>query len=104
MTMKMKKDAKSKSDKKKKKPNMVDLTGHWFVHFGGEYDTAKIEGSRILTITGEFDADHLLDSLTQHLQDSLPESVQELIKKNNDRIVIRSLNRIDQPIAIGKAK
>jgi hypothetical protein len=74
------------------------------VHFGGEYDTAKIEGSRILTITGEFDADHLLDSLTQYLQDSLPESVQELIKKNNDRIVIRSFNRIDQPIAIGKAK
>ena len=103
MTMKMKKDAKSECGKKKK-PNMVDLTGHWFVHFGGEYDTAKIEGSRILTITGEFDADHLLDSLTQHLQDSLPESVQELIKKDNDRIVIRSFNRIDPPLTIGKAK
>ena len=101
-TRKMKRDAKSRSTRKK--PNMVDLTGHWFVNFGGEFQTMNMEGSRVLTINGKFDADNLMEVLTKQIQDSLPDSLRERLEKNNDRITIRAFNRIDPPIALGKVK
>ena len=83
---------------------LVNLTGHWFVNFGGEFQTMNMEGSRILTINGEFDADRLLDMLTKQIQDSLPDSLRERLEKNNDRITIRAFNRIDPPLSLGKVK
>ena len=91
-------DNKEETDNKKE---MVDLTGHWFVNFGAQLVSANIEGSRILTLNGEFDPDDLLDLLVKHITDTLPDEAKKLIEKSEQRIVIRSFNRIDPPIVIG---
>ena len=90
-----------KKDKKIDKKNMVDLTGHWFVNFGADTEDAKIEGSRILTINGPFDADTLMTTLTEHVQDSLPDPAKKILKKSGQKIVIRAFNRIDAPLTMG---
>lgn len=90
-------DNKEETDKKE----MVDLTGHWFVYFGVDLEAAKIEGSRILTLNGEFDPDELIDLLVHHIQDSLPQEAKDIISKSSQRIVIRSFNRIDPSFNIG---
>lgn len=83
------------------KNDMVDLTGHWFVYFGVDLEEAKIEGSRVLTLNGEFDPDELIDLLVHHIQDSLPQEAKDIISKSGQRIVIRSFNRIDPSFSIG---
>ena len=83
------------------KKEMVDLTGHWFVHFGVDLEEAKIKGSRILTLNGGFDPDNLIDILCKHIQDSLPQEAKDIIEKSGQRIVIRSFNRIDPPLIMG---
>ena len=82
---------------------MIDLTGHWFVYFGVDLEEAKIEGSRVLTLNGEFDPDDLIDLLVHHIQDSLPQGAKDIISKSGQRIVIRSFNRIDPSFSIGGA-
>ena len=81
--------------------NLIDLTGHWFVHFGVDLEEAKIEGSRILTLNGGFDPDKLIDILCKHIQDSLPQKAKDIIVRSGQRIVIRSFNRIDPSLNIG---
>ena len=80
------------------KKDMVDLTGHWFVSFGVEVEEAKMEGSRILTLRGEFDPDTLIDVLTSTVQKSMPKYARELLDKYKQKIIIRSFNRIDNPL------
>lgn len=86
---------KEETDKKE----MVDLTGHWFVSFGVEVEEGKMEGSRILTLRGEFDPDTLIDVLTSTVQKSMPKYARELLDKHKQKIIIRSFNRIDNPLA-----
>ena len=73
---------------------LVDLTGHWFVHFGADLPDCSIEGSRILTLNGNFDPDTLIDVLVENIYNDLPEKGKEWLDKYNQRIVIRSFNRI----------
>ena len=80
------------------KREMVDLTGHWFVSFGAEVEEGKMEGSRILTLRGEFDPDTLIDVLTSTVQKSMPKYARELLEKHKQKIIIRSFNRIDNPL------
>ena len=80
------------------KKDMVDLTGHWFVSFGVEVEEAKMEGSRILTLRGEFNPDTLIDVLTSTVQKSMPKYARELLDKYKQKIIIRSFNRIDNPL------
>lgn len=86
-----------------KNTNMIDLTGHWFVYFGADLEDVKIEGSRVITLTGEFDPDELINLLVHHIQDSLPQAAKDIISKGGQRIVIRSFNRIDPSFSIGGA-
>ena len=80
------------------KKEMVDLTGHWFVNFGADLATAKIEGSRIVTLTGSYDPDTFMDVLTKSITDSIPEQAREILEESGQRIVIRAFNRIDNPL------
>ena len=91
-------DNKEETDNKKE---MVDLTGHWFVSFGVEVEEGKMEGSRILTLNGNFDPDTLLNTLTSTVQESLPKYAREFLDEHKQKIIIRSFNRIDPPIVIG---
>ena len=91
-----------KGESPDEKNNLVDLTGHWFVNFGADLETAKIEGSRIITLNGTFDVDHLITILVEHIQDSLPQNAKEILKQDgNNKIVIRAFNRMDNPLNIG---
>lgn len=88
-------DNKEETDNKKE---MVDLTGHWFVYFGVEVEDGKMEGSRILTLRGEFDPDTLIDVLSSTVQKSMPKYAREFLDKHKQKIIIRSFNRIDNPL------
>lgn len=74
--------------------NSINLTGNWFVHFGANLPDCSIEGSRILTLKGNFDPDTLMDVLVENIYNDLPEKGRELLDKHNQRIVIRTFNRI----------
>ena len=72
----------------------INLTGCWFVHFGADMPDCRIEGSRILSLKGNFDPDTLMDVLVENIYNDLPEKGRELLDKHNQRIVIRTFNRI----------
>ena len=83
------------------KKEMIDLTGHWFVYFGLDLSDVRLEGSRVITLTGAFDPNELINLLVHHIQDSLPKEAKDIISKSGQRIVIRSFNRIDPSLSIG---
>lgn len=72
----------------------INLTGSWFVHFGLDTLQGKIEGSRIITLKGNFNPDNLIDILTDAIYGTLPDNVKEFIDKSGQRIAIRAFNRI----------
>ena len=72
----------------------ICLTGCWFVNFGVDLANAKIEGSRILTINGNFDPDNLMDILVEAIYSDLPDNVKKLLDQENQKPVIRAFNRI----------
>lgn len=72
----------------------INLTGSWFVHFGADLPDGKIEGSRILTLKGNFDPDNLIDILVDAIYNDLPEKGKELLDKASQKPVIRAFNRI----------
>ena len=74
--------------------NMVDLTGHWFVNFGVETPEVQMEGSRVLTLTGGFDPDTLIDVLADSIQKSLPQEAKDALAATKQRLIIRAFNRI----------
>ena len=74
--------------------NSINLTGNWFVNFGADLPDGSIEGSRILTLKGNFDPDTLMNVLVENIYNDLPEKGKEMLDKNNQRIVIRAFNRI----------
>ena len=74
--------------------NSINLTGNWFVHFGADLPDCSIEGSRILTLKGNFDPNNLIDVLVENIYNDLPEKGKEWLNKHKQRIVIRAFNRI----------
>ena len=74
--------------------NNINLTGCWFVHFGADLPDGKIEGSRILSLKGNFDPDTLMDVLVENIYNDLPEKGKELLDKASQKPVIRAFNRI----------
>ena len=74
--------------------NSINLTDNWFVYFGADLPDCIIEGSRILTLKGNFDPDTLMDVLVENIYNDLPERGRELLDRHNGRIVIRAFNRI----------
>ena len=75
----------------------INLTGCWFVHFGADLPDCRIEGSRILTLNGNFDPDTLMDVLVENIYNDLPEKGKEMLNKYKQpkkRLVIRAFNRI----------
>lgn len=67
----------------KSKMSPLTLNGHWFVHFGAGIDTdgPKVEGSKVVEITGTFDGDEILDLLSKKVFDSLSKDIKDLISK-----------------------
>ena len=74
--------------------NSINLSGNWFVYFGADLPDCSIEGSRILTLKGNFDPDTLIDVLVKNIYNDLPEKGKEWLDKYKQRIVIRAFNRI----------
>lgn len=72
----------------------INLTGCWFVNFGADLPDGSIEGSRILTLKGNFDPDTLMNMLEENIYDVIPERGKEMLNKHNKRIIIRAFNRI----------
>lgn len=72
----------------------INLTGNWFVYFGADLPDCSIEGSRILTLKGNFDPDTLINVLVENIYNDLPEKGKEWLNKHKQRIVIRAFNRI----------
>ena len=72
----------------------ICLTGCWFVNFGADLANAKIEGSRILTLKGNFDPDDLMDVLVNAIYEDLPDQAKELLDQANQKPIIRAFNRI----------
>lgn len=74
---------------------MVD--GHWFVHFraGIDADSPKIEGSKVVEITGTFDSNEFLLLLSKRVFDSLPQDIQDTISENDLTLIIKSLSKLD---------
>ena len=83
--------------KNKSKVSPLTVNGHWFVHFraGIDADSPKIEGSKIVEITGTYDSDKFLDLLSNKVFDSLSKYAKDLISKNNLKLIIRSLSKLD---------
>lgn len=83
--------------KNKSKMSPLTIDGHWFVHFraGIDADSPKIEGSKIVEITGTFDCDEFLTLLSNKVFDSLSKDAKNLISKNNLALIIRSLSKLD---------
>lgn len=71
--------------------NGIDMTGRWFVHFGY---LDKVEGSRIVTLNGEFDPDDLLDEITKSIYATLDEGIRQALDEMGVVMVIRNLTRI----------
>jgi hypothetical protein len=72
----------------------VNLTGNWFIYFGANLPDCSIEGSRILSLKGNFNPDTLLDVLVDNIYNDLPEKGKEMLEAHKARIVIRAFNRI----------
>ena len=72
----------------------INLTGCWFVYFGADLPDGSIEGSRILTLKGNFDPNTLMNVLEENIYNDIPERGKEMLNKHNQRIIIRSFNRI----------
>ena len=72
----------------------INLTGNWFVHFGADMPDCSIEGSRILSLKGNFNPDTLIDMLVDNIYKDLPENGRKMLDAHNSRIVIRAFNRI----------
>ena len=83
----------------KNKSTMSPLTvdGHWFVHFGAgiNADSPKVEGSKVVEITGTFDSDEFLDLLSKRVFDSLSQDIKDLISENDLTLIIKSLSKLD---------
>ena len=71
--------------------NGIDMTGRWFVHFGF---LDKVEGSRVVTLNGEFNADDLLDEITKSIYATLDDGIRRALDEMGAVLVIRNLNRI----------
>ena len=74
--------------------NSINLTGCWFVYFGADMPDCSIEGSRILTLKGNFDPETLMKVIVENIYNDLPENGKEWLNKYNQGIVIRAFNRI----------
>ena len=74
--------------------NSINLSGCWFVNFGADFPNGSIEGSRFLTLKGNFNPDNLMDVLVENIYKDLPEEAREILDKHKQRIVIRAFNRI----------
>ena len=74
--------------------NSINLSGCWFVNFGADFPNGSIEGSRFLTLKGNFNPDTLMDVLVENIYKDLPEEGREILDKHKQRIVIRAFNRI----------
>ena len=72
----------------------VNLTGKWFIYFGADLPDCSIEGSRILSLKGNFNPDTLMDVLVDNIYNDLPEKGKEVLEAHKARIVIRAFNRI----------
>ena len=72
----------------------INLTGCWFVNFGLDTLQGKMEGSRIITLKGNFDPDNIIDILTDAIYGDLPDNAKEFVDKSGQRIAIRAFNRI----------
>ena len=85
------------SMKKKSKMSPWTVNGHWFVHFGAgiSADSPKVEGSKIVEITGTFDGDEFLDLLSKRVFDSLSQAIKDLISENDLTLIIKSLSKLD---------
>lgn len=83
--------------KNKSKVSPLTVDGHWFVHFraGIDADSPKIEGSKIVEITGTFDSDEFLTLLSNKVLDSLPKDTKDLISENSLTLIIKSLSKLD---------
>ena len=81
----------------KSKVSPLTVDGHWFVHFraGIDADSPKIEGSKVVEITGTFDSDEFLTLLSNKVFDSLSKDAKNLISKINLALIIRSLSKLD---------
>ena len=81
----------------KSKMNPLTLDGHWFVHFGAgiEANRPKVEGSKVVEITGTCDSDEFLEMLAKKVFDSLPQDSKDIISKNGLMLMIKSLNKLD---------
>ena len=75
----------------------LTVDGHWFVHFGAgiEADGPKVEGSKVVEITGTFDSDEFLILLSKRVFDSLPQDSQDIISENGLALIIKSLSKLD---------
>ena len=65
--------------------NRINLTGCWFVNFGADLPNGSIEGSRFLTLKGNFDPDTLMDVLVKNIYNDLPEEGRKGLDKNRRR-------------------
>ena len=83
--------------KNKSKMSPLTVDGHWFVHFGAgiEVDGPKIEGSKVVEITGTFDSDEFLSTLAERVFDSLPQDIKDTISENGLTLLIKSLSKLD---------
>ena len=83
--------------KDQSKMSPLTVNGHWFVHFGAGINAGdpKVDGCKVVEITGTFDSNEFLTLLTKKVFDSLPQDTKDLISKNNLMLVIKSLSKID---------
>lgn len=81
----------------KSKMSPLTVNGHWFVHFGAgiDADGPKVEGSKIVEITGTSDCDEFLDLLSKRVFDSLSKDTKDLISENGLKLIIKSLSKLD---------
>ena len=71
--------------------NGIDMTGRWFVHFGY---LDKVEGSRIVTLNGEFNPDDLLDEISKAIYATFDDGIRQSLDEMGVVLVIRNLIRI----------
>ena len=88
---------KENSMENKSKMSPLTFDGHWFVHFGAgiNADSPKVEGSKVVEITGTCGGDEFLDLLSNKVFDSLPKATKDLISENGLVLIIKSLSRLD---------
>lgn len=81
----------------KSKVSPLTVDGHWFVHFGAgiDADSPKVEGNKIVEITGTCDSDEFLTLLSNKVLDSLPKDTKDLISENSLTLIIKSLSKLD---------